>query len=306
MRINTKRIKLIFNSFFSVDFLRKREYNQDIKGKCYKKLFEFSGFTYKFKHGIGGDMMENLDNKRERSALYPTITVNECFEIVETISKIGGKVYSSGSIAQALGMSEKTNSFRAKISTLRQYGLISGIQGTLKLTNISNEYLYPIEDEQKKKAKLQAFLEVPLHKKIIEKFENQALPPADKLANVLLGKEFGLTKNTKDSAVDIFLKSLEQLNLLINGVLTLGLQDDENKVVDTVENTMFQSENRTEERRSEMISSDKYYNFEIPTLSGEAAIIKIPQSVSAKDLDFIQLYIENMLPVFLKNLRNEE
>lgn len=95
--------------------------------------------------------MENLDNKRERSALYPTITVNECFEIVETISKIGGKVYSSGSIAQALGMSEKTNSFRAKISTLRQYGLISGIQGTLKLTNISNEYLYPIEDEQKKK-----------------------------------------------------------------------------------------------------------------------------------------------------------
>ena len=48
------------------------------------------------------------------------------------------------------------------------------------------------------------------------------------------------------------------------------------------------------------------YNFEIPTLSGEAAIIKIPQSVSAKDLDFIQLYIENMLPVFLKNLRNEE
>lgn len=251
-------------------------------------------------------MMENLDNKRERSALYPTITVNECFEIVETISKVGGKVYSSGSIAQALGMSEKTNSFRAKISTLRQYGLISGIQGTLKLTNISNEYLYPIEDEQKKKAKLQAFLEVPLHKKIIEKFENQALPPADKLANVLLGKEFGLTKNTKDSAVDIFLKSLEQLNLLINGVLTLGLQDDENKVVDTVENTMFQSENRTEERRSEMISSDKYYNFEIPTLSGEAAIIKIPQSVSAKDLDFIQLYIENMLPVFLKNLRNEE
>lgn len=147
---------------------------------------------------------------------------------------------------------------------------------------------------------------MPLHKKIIEKFENQALPPADKLANVLLGKEFGLTKNTKDSAVDIFLKSLEQLNLLINGVLTLGLQEDENKVVDTVENTMFQSENRTEERRREMISSDKYYNFEIPTLSGEAAIIKIPQSVSAKDLDFIQLYIENMLPVFLKNLRNEE
>lgn len=255
------------------------------------------------------------DNKRERSALYPMITVNDCFEIIELIDKIGGKVYSSGSIAKALGMSEKTNSYRAKISTLRQYGLIAGSQGTFRLTTLSNEYLYPTRDEQKHNAKLQAFYGVPLYKKLVEKFENQALPPIDKLANVLLGEEFGLTKGTKDSAVDNFMKSLEQLNLLINGVLVNNsLRSGEAEIISEKKETepydVINEESQT--RHVEHVepvgrgTSDKFYNFEIPTLGGDAAIIKIPQGITKKDLDFIQLYIENMLPVFLKNLRSEE
>lgn len=249
--------------------------------------------------------MEVNDNKRERSALYPMITVDDCFEIIELIDKIGGKVYSNASIAQALGMSEKTNSFRAKISTLRQYGLISGNQGTFRLTDISNEYLYPTKDEQRKNAKLQAFLGVPLYKKLVEKYENQALPSMDKLANVLLGKEFGLTKGTKDSAVENFMKSLEQLTLITNGVLVINPIESNVETIHEKEEVV-QNYAKNAEPPMEKGISDKYYNFEIPTLSGETAVVKIPQSVTDKDLDFIQLYIENMLPVFLKNLRNEE
>lgn len=248
--------------------------------------------------------METIDNKRERSALYPMITVDDCFEIIELIDKMAGKVYSNASIAQALGVSEKTNSFRAKISTLRQYGLISGNQGTYRLTAIANEYLYPIKDEQRKNAKLQAFFGVPLYKKLVEKYENQALPSMDKLANVLLGKEFGLTKGTKDSAVENFMKSLEQLDLIINGVLVINPVESKTEVVHENEEVV-QNHTKNEELQLEKGASDKYYNFEIPILSGDTAVVKIPQSVTNKDLDFIQLYIENMLPVFLKNLRSE-
>ncbi|MGN0419826.1 MAG: hypothetical protein ACI4E4_05170 [Acetatifactor sp.] len=248
--------------------------------------------------------METVDNKRERSALYPMYTAEECFEIIELIDKLGGKVYSNSSVAQALGMSEKTNSFRAKISTLRQYGLISGNQGTIRLTSIANDYLYPTRDEQKKDAKLQAFLGVPLYKKLVERYENQALPSADKLSNILLGKEFGLTKATKDSAVENFMKSLEQLELISNGVLVIN--SPENKVEITPDkDEIIQSCTKNEDSQLEKEFLDKYYNFEIPTLCGKAAVIKIPQGVTDKDLDFIQLYIENMLPVFLQNLRSE-
>lgn len=249
--------------------------------------------------------MEGVDNKRERSALYPMCTVDDCFEIIELIDKLGGKVYSNSSIAQALGMSEKTNSFRARISTLRQYGLISGNQGTVKLTSIANDYLYPTQDEQKRDAKLQAFLGVPLYKKLVEKYENQALPSMDKLANILLGKEFGLTKATKDSAVENFMKSLEQLELITNGVLVINPPKKEIDIM-PVKDEADQNSTMSEFSQLGKETVDKYYNFEIPTLCGKAAVIKIPQDVTGKDLDFIQLYIENMLPVFLQNLRSEE
>lgn len=249
-------------------------------------------------------MMGENDNKRERSALYPMITVDECFDIIELVEKKGGKVHASSSIAQVLGVSEKTNSFRSKISTLRQYGLIAGNQGTYKLTDISTDYLYPTDDKQRKNAKLQAFLNVPLYKKLIEKYENQALPAMDKLANILLGKEFGLTKNTKDSAVEYFVKSLEQLGLLVNGVLILDALESKDSVMQ--EEETVQKGNEIEEATLEKEILEKHYTFEIPILSGETAVVKIPQSVTDKDLDFIQLYIENMLPVFLKNLRSEE
>ena len=74
-----------------------------------------------------------------------------------------------------------------------------------------------------------------MYKKLIEKFENQGLPSADKLANILLGKEFGLTKNTKDVAVEVFIRSLEQLNILITGVLVLEANVNESKKINEQE-----------------------------------------------------------------------
>ncbi|MFR3285312.1 MAG: hypothetical protein ACLTR6_14135 [Clostridium fessum] len=47
------------------------------------------------------------------------------------------------------------------------------------------------------------------------------------------------------------------------------------------------------------------YCFTIPTLSGSVAKVIIPQNVTEKDLDFITLYIENMLPTFISNLKEE-
>ena len=47
------------------------------------------------------------------------------------------------------------------------------------------------------------------------------------------------------------------------------------------------------------------YCFTIPTLSGSVAKVVIPQDVTEKDLDFITLYIQNMLPTFISNLKEE-
>lgn len=47
------------------------------------------------------------------------------------------------------------------------------------------------------------------------------------------------------------------------------------------------------------------YLFEIPTMGKKTARFYIPDGVTEKDIDYIKLYIEKMLPVFLENLKTE-
>ena len=67
------------------------------------------------------------------------------------------------------------------------------------------------------------------------------------------------------------------------------------------ENSTAESKRGSSERRMEPSA----YCFTIPTLSGSVAKVIIPQNVTEKDLDFITLYIENMLPTFISNLKEE-
>ena len=66
---------------------------------------------------------------KERSPLYPVFSVNETLSFVQEIVKIGGKKVSVETVATVIGMSVKTNSFKSKISTAKQFGLLRGSGG---------------------------------------------------------------------------------------------------------------------------------------------------------------------------------
>lgn len=61
----------------------------------------------------------------------------------------------------------------------------------------------------------------------------------------------------------------------------------------------------TPKKKLRLRSRKPGYNFEIPTLGKKSARFYIPDGVTEKDIDYIKLYIENMLPVFLENLKVE-
>jgi hypothetical protein len=143
----------------------------------------------------------------------------------------------------------------------------------------------------------------------VERYENQALPSQDKLSNILL-LEYNLTKSAKDIAAAKFIENAEQVGILKNGIILL--ESDENDI-DSFEDESSSkdskevSENSTAESKEEVLTSmePSAYCFTIPTLSGSVAKVIIPQNVTEKDLDFITLYIENMLPTFISNLKEE-
>ena len=246
----------------------------------------------------------------DRSPLYPVFSINECIAFVDEIKKIGGKKVSVETIASILGTSVKTNSFKSKISTAKQFGLIRGTAGAVELTELAKRILYPVDDRDVKEAKIVSFLSAPLFRKITDRFENQAIPNVDRLSNILL-LEYGMSKRAKDIAALKYIESAEQLGVLQNGVIILEADDETTLDVqtgvseETGSNIDSNLSGANREVAHRIVPAPSGYQFSIPTLSGAVAQITIPLDVTIKDLDFIMLYIQNMLPAFISNLKEE-
>lgn len=241
---------------------------------------------------------------KERSPLYPVFSVNETLSFVQEIVKIGGKKVSVETVATVIGMSVKTNSFKSKISTAKQFGLLRGSGGAVELTDLAKRIVYTVSDDDKQKALTECFLSAPLYRKIAERYENQAVPPVDKLGNILL-LEYGITKSAKDTAAGKFIESAEQIGILKNGIIFLDADENFESAPAQPESAELNPDFPIQQSKAVSAQEESGYRFTIPTLSGSMAHIFIPQDVTEKDLDFITLYIQNMLPAFISNLKEE-
>lgn len=249
-------------------------------------------------------MVQDNSNK-ERSPLYPIFSISDTMDFVKEIGKIGGKKVSVETVASVIGMSIKTNSFKSKISTAKQFGLIRGAGGAVELTDLAKKLIYAVDDFETHNLLIEAFLTAPLYRKVAERYENQALPTVEKLSNILL-LEYGVTKAAKDVAAKKFIESAEQIGVLKNGIVYLDTEDSSlpaNIVTEpNIDSTAVNSQHTGSLQNASNLDNNSFC-FTIPTLSGASAKITIPQDVTSRDLDFITLYIQNMLPAFIANLK---
>lgn len=246
--------------------------------------------------------------KREKSPLYPAATVEDCFEFIKIIDKLGGRAVSYSSILDVMGLtSPTTKSFLNRLGASKQYGLIVTGGSTAQLTDIAKKILYPPDGRPSVSHLKECFSNPPLYAKLITRFEGKAIPPKAQLSNLLMN-EYGIIKNSKDNAADCFTSSAEYLGLVINGVLYVNDNDinttsEENPVIIETQNDKDAKNDDIVQDTSDSVPGA--FNFEIPTLSGKSARIQIPKDVSEKDLDYIDLYVKSMLPAFIQNLKDE-
>lgn len=121
--------------------------------------------------------------------------------------------------------------------------------------------------------------------------------------------DYKIIKQVKDTAAKCFIETMNYLGLVKNGVLCLEAANQ------PIQEGMFTTE-ETEEKSApvdkpveNVVSlseeTENGYLFEIPTMGKKTARFYIPDNVTPKDIDYIKLYIANMLPVFLDNLKAE-
>lgn len=156
---------------------------------------------------------------REKSALYPKTTWNDCLEFVGTIAGFNLKTVSYKEVAKKYGVNNiGTKSFVGRISTCKQFGLITTTGGeAIQLTETAKRLLFPT-GEDIRPVELACFTMPPLYSKLVAAYDGKALPSQDILANILMSSH-RIQPTVKDAAAKFFLESAGQLNLIRGGIL---------------------------------------------------------------------------------------
>src|SRR4051812_33805693 len=152
--------------------------------------------------------------KRERSTRYPGVNLAESIKLCESIDGLGLDGLTAPAIASALGYKNiKTNTFSARLSAARQFGLLNLGADGYALTTLAREILHPVDPSALTRLYRQAMLKPPLYAELVERLAGKRAPEAEILGNVLYHNH-QIIASAKRSAAEAFLESARFAGML--------------------------------------------------------------------------------------------
>lgn len=145
--------------------------------------------------------------KRERSTRHPAVPLADSVELCRFIEGRGLDGLMAGDIASALGYKNiKTNTFSARLSAARQFGLLVLKDEGYGLTSLARSILHPVEPGEVPSLHRKAWLEPSLYADLAEQFAEKRVPDAVILGNVLY-HSYSIIASAKQTAAEAFLES---------------------------------------------------------------------------------------------------
>lgn len=146
-------------------------------------------------------------SKRERSTRYPGVSLAEGLKLCESIDGLGLDGLTAAAIASALGYKNiKTNTFSARLSAARQFGLLNLTGEGYALTPLARTILHPVEPAEVPQLHRQALLKPPLYADLAERLAGKRVPDPEILGNVLYHNH-QIIATAKKQAAEAFLDS---------------------------------------------------------------------------------------------------
>lgn len=154
------------------------------------------------------------ERKRERSGVeFPYNDLDTALEVAKTIHQRGGLQLARDQLASFMRHeSAFTSTFRIKIASARMFGLVDVGREFIILTPLGRRAADP---QLEREVRVDAFLQVPLFKKVYEKYRGNVLPPDIGLEQELVG--IGVAVKQKDRARQILQRSAEQAGFFTQG-----------------------------------------------------------------------------------------
>ncbi len=153
---------------------------------------------------------------RESSTIaFPYMDLEAAISVAQAMIGAGGVGLTRDQLAGVMSQSASSGAFVTKVATARMFGFLSNTQGKYELTNLG--FLVVDSDEKKQRAaRAEAFLKVPLYRRVYEEFRGKQLPPRPHgLEQAFL--RFGVAPKQKNTARLAFDKSAAQAGFFSNG-----------------------------------------------------------------------------------------
>ena len=131
-----------------------------------------------------------------------------------------------------LGLSMNSSGYRMRISTARTFGLIDlDRSGTVKLTSLGSRI---VDEGQVKKAKVDAFLNVPLYRALHEELRGKIVPPPAALERVIAA--LGVSPSRQTALSQAFERSAQSAGFFDKGrdrLISPALNEADGAALDT-------------------------------------------------------------------------
>lgn len=153
---------------------------------------------------------------REASTIaFPYGDLETAVSVAAAILGSGGVALTRDQLAGVMNSTAGSGTFISKVATARVFGLISSAQGKFELTNLGFSILDRDEVRQRK-ARVEAFLTVPLYQRAYDEFKGRQLPPRPHgLEKAFIN--FGVSSKQGQNARLAFDKSAKQAGFFSNG-----------------------------------------------------------------------------------------
>jgi hypothetical protein len=142
---------------------------------------------------------------RTRSKIaFPYTPLSDAEQVAQALQNRGGTA-SMDELAAELNQVITSGAFRTKVATSRTFGVASVRRGTVTLTELGRRIVDP---NKLPAARAEAFLTVPLYRKVYEEYKGHTLPGPEGLENAMA--RFGVSPKQTERARQAFQRSGEQ------------------------------------------------------------------------------------------------
>ncbi len=145
--------------------------------------------------------------KRDRSTIgFPYGDLEQAIKVARALHQQGGGRGQQDQLAAWLGhTSIGGGAFRQQLSTARTFGVSESAQGSVVLTPLGHRIVDPAQEAR---ARVDAFLNVPLYQAVYERFRGHTLPSGSGLENVFA--DLGVAEKQTEKARHAFQRSAQQ------------------------------------------------------------------------------------------------